>query len=194
MKTSLECCAKKLISIFLAQFYGNYGIGSRIQRPRIILANKKHIFLGKNVCIRPYARIEPIVSWNGQKFNPRIEIGDNVTIEQNLHLTCANFVKIGSFSSITGYVCITDIDHEYRDISQPLLSQSLIVQETEIGKYCFIGTGVKIMAGVHIGEHSVIGANAVVTHDIPPFSVATGIPAKVIKKFSFETNQWEKVE
>jgi len=50
------------------------------------------------------------------------------------------------------------------------------------------------MAGVHIGEHSVIGANAVVTHDIPPYSVVAGIPAKVIKKFNFETNQWEKTK
>ena len=55
-------------------------------------------------------------------------------------------------------------------------------------------TGVKIMAGVHIGEHSVIGANAVVTHDIPPYSVVVGVPAKVIKKFNFETNQWEKTK
>lgn len=194
MKTSLKYSAKKLISIFFAPFYGDYGIGSKIQRPRIILVNKKHIFLGKNVCIRPYARIEPIINWHGQKFNPKIEIEDNVTIEQNIHLICAEKVFIGNSTLISSFVFITDLNHDFEDVSLSVMQQGLSVIPTIIDKNCFIGTGVKIMAGVHIGEHSVIGANAVVTHDIPPFSVAAGIPARVIKKFSFETNQWEKVE
>lgn len=185
---------KKIISFFLSKIYGSFGESSRIQRPITLIANKKHIFIGKNVFIRKFARIEPIVQWHNKKFSPRIEIEDNVTIEQNLHLTCAGKVKIGAFSSINSFVFITDIDHEYCNISKSVMQQGLLVSSTEIGKYCFIGTGVKIMAGVHIGEHSVIGANAVVTHDIPSYSVAAGIPAKVIKKFNFETNQWEKTK
>ncbi len=185
---------KKIISIFLSKIYGSFDEGSRIYSPKTLIANKKHIFIGKNVFIRKFARIEPITKWHGQVFNPTIIISNGVSFEQNLHLTCANKVEIGEFSTISSFVFITDIDHEYRDISKPVMQQPILVTETIIGKNCFIGTGVKIMAGVHIGEHSVIGANAVVTHDIPPYSVAVGIPAKVIKKFNFETNQWEKAK
>ncbi len=185
---------KKIISIFLSKDYGAFGENSKIYRPKTFIVNKKHIFIGKNVLVRKYARIEPIVQWHEQAFNPKIIIGDGVTFEQNLHLTCANRVEIGDFSSISSFVFITDIDHEYRDSSKPVMQQPLLASETVIGKCSFVGTGVKIMAGVHIGEHSVIGANSVVTHDIPPYSVAAGIPAKVIKKFNFETNQWEKTK
>ncbi len=185
---------KKIIRFFLSKIYGSFGEGSRIQRPITLIANKKHIFIGKNVFIRKFARIEPVTKWHGQVFNPKIIIGDGVSFEQNLHLTCANKVEIGEFSTINSFVFITDIDHEYSDTSKPVMQQPLLVTETVIGRNCFIGTGVKIMAGVHIGEHSVIGANAVVTHDIPPYSVVVGVPAKVIKKFNFETNQWEKTK
>jgi acetyltransferase-like isoleucine patch superfamily enzyme len=50
------------------------------------------------------------------------------------------------------------------------------------------------VSGASVGKHCVIGANAVVTHDIPDYSVAVGIPARVIKRYNFETQQWEKVE
>lgn len=190
----LKTCCKKIISSFISLFYGSFGVSSKICRPATTLVNKKNIFIGKNVFIRSYARIEPVRSWHEQKFNPKIIIEDGVTIEQNLHLTCAEEVRIGAFSSISSFVFITDIDHDYTDILKPVMEQPLIVNPTDIGECCFIGTGVKIMAGVHIGEHSVIGANAVVTHDIPPYSVAAGIPARVIKKYNFETKKWEKIK
>ena len=179
----------KIISLF----YGTFGY-SRICKPFCLVTHKKHIFIGNNVFIRSYARIEPIVKWHDKKFSPRIEIEDNVTIEQNLHLICAEKIFIGNSTLISSFVFITDVNHVFDDISLSVIQQGLAVAPTIIEKYCFIGTGVKIMAGVHIGEHSVIGANAVVTHDIPPYSVAAGIPAKVIKKFNFETNQWEKTK
>lgn len=183
-----------MINMFAAIPYGHLGFGARICKPITLVNNRKHIFVGKNVFIRKFARIEPILQWHEQKFNPKIIIEDGVTIEQNLHLICAEKVRIGAFSSVSSFVFITDTDHDYTDILKPVMEQPLIVNPTDIGECCFIGTGVKIMAGVHIGEHSVIGANAVVTHDIPPYSVVAGIPAKVIKKFNFETNQWEKTK
>lgn len=185
---------KKIINFFLSKIYGSFGESSRIQRPITLITNKKHIFVGKNVFIRKFARIEPIIQWHDKKFNPKIEIEDNVHIEQNLHLICGEKVFIGSSTLISSFVFITDVNHVFDNISLSVIQQGLAVVPTIIEKNCFIGTGVKIMAGVHIGEHSVIGANAVVTHDIPPYSVVAGIPAKVIKKFNFETNQWEKTK
>lgn len=194
MPYTLKHFIKKILCIFYSKNYGSYGLGSKICKPFTLINNKKHIFLGKNVFIRKFARIEPVVTWHGQTFNPKIIIEDNVIIEQNIHLACAEKIRIGSGSLISSYVFITDIDHEYQDVEKPIALQPLQVNPTVIGQRCFIGTGVKIMAGVHIGDHSIIGANAVVTHDIPPFCVAAGVPAKVIKKFNFESKQWETVK
>lgn len=190
----LKLIIKKLINIFVSLLYGHFGTGAKICRPVTLMTNRKHIFVGRNVFIRKFARIEPIVQWHDKKFNPKIEIEDNVHIEQNLHLICAEKIFIGNSTLISSFVFITDVNHVFDNISLSVIQQGLAVAPTIIEKNCFIGTGVKIMAGVHIGEHSVIGANAVVTHDIPPYSVVAGIPAKVIKKFNFETNQWEKTK
>lgn len=65
--------------------------------------------------------------------------------------------------------------------------------EIFIGDDSWIGTNVVIVGNVKIGKHVVIGANAVVTKDIEEYSVAVGNPAKIIKKYSFESNTWEKV-
>jgi acetyltransferase-like isoleucine patch superfamily enzyme len=88
---------------------------------------------------------------------------------------------------------ITDIDHSYENIDLKILDQELIVKETIVGKNVFLGTGVKIMAGIVIGDHVIIGANAVVTKDIPDYSVAVGIPAKVVKVYNFKVCKWEKI-
>ena len=89
-------------------------------------------------------------------------------------------------------VTVTDINHPYEDVSLPIEKQPLEVSSVIIGKDCKIYNNVVILKGVNIGEHCVIGANAVVTTDIPDYSVAVGIPAKVIKRYNFDTQRWEK--
>lgn len=195
MLKQLKHILKKILYFFLALPYGAFGENSKICRPITLISHRKHIFIGKNVFIRKYARIEPIVFWHEKKYSPEIIIGDRVSIEQNLHLTCAQKVEIENDTVISSYVCISDIDHEYEDITKSITQQGLLIKPTKIKKNCFIGTGVKITGGgITIGEHSVIGANAVVTHDIPPYCVAAGVPARVIKKYNFEKKQWEKIK
>lgn len=159
--------------------YGAFGKNSDIYKPMMI-RNKKHIFIGNNVTIRNYARIEPIVKWNGEKYKPVIKIGNNVSIEQGLHLTCANEVIIEDDCTIVSNVMLTDINHKYRG-SGSILRSEIEVGKTVVGKGSFIGKNVCIMPGVTIGKYCVVGANAVVTHDIPDYAVAAGVPAKVIK-------------
>jgi len=84
--------------------------------------------------------------------------------------------------------------HEYKDITIPIKEQPIInAGKVIIGEHSWIGENVCII-GAKIGKHCVIGANSVVTKDIPDYSVAVGVPAKVIKKYSFEKNEWEKVD
>ena len=182
----------KLLYWGFAQFsYGSFGKGSSIHKPMFI-PNKDHIFIGEHVHIRDFARIEPIVQWNGKKLNPRIIIEDSVFIEQGLHLTCAGNVHIHKGCLFAPYVYITDVMHDYQDINTSVLLQNITIKETEIGENCFLGIGAKILEGVKIGKHCIVGASSVVVRDIPDFCVVSGIPAKIIKRYNDQTNTWDK--
>lgn len=124
---------------------------------------------------------------------PEIKIGNNVSIEQGCHFTSGGTLTIGDNTAILAYSCVTNITHEYGDINVPILKQSISIEETVIGKNCFIGMGARVLAGVHIGDGAVIGTNAVVLHDIPAHCVAVGIPAKVIKRYDENLQKWVKV-
>lgn len=79
---------------------------------------------------------------------------------------------------------ITDCDHEYRDINVPVIDQGIVQrgQMVSIGEGSYIGINAVIVGNVKIGKHCVIGANSVVTKDVPDYCVAVGSPAKVIKR------------
>lgn len=140
------------------------------------------------------ARIEGVKRYNNVCFNPEIIIEDGVSIQQNLHLTCANKIVIGKNTAIAANVTITDIHHPYTDINVPIERQDIEVKEVVIGEECKIYNGAVILPGVHIGKHVSIGANSVVNRDIPDYCVVAGAPARIIKRFNFETNQWQKTE
>ena len=88
-------------------------------------------------------------------------------------------LTIGSNTIIGGYVQIIDHNHQFKKSTIIRLQQAEI-QHTTIGEDCWIGAGAKILCGVTIEKGVVIGANAVVTHDIPAYSIVAGVPAKII--------------
>jgi len=171
--------------------FREYHISDTIKSP--IVLTPGCISLGEHVYIGYHARIEGIKKYNEEVFSPLIRIGSHVNIEQNLHLTCANRITIGSNTAIAANVTITDIHHPYTNIDVPIERQNLEVKEVEIGEECKIYNNTVILPGVHIGRHVTIGANSVVTHDIPDYSVAVGTPAKVIKRYDFEKKNWVNI-
>ena len=91
---------------------------------------------------------------------------------------------------IADKVYISDNTHSYQDPNVPILSQPVMyIGDVKIGDNVWIGENVSIL-GVEIGRNSVIAANSVVNKNIPPFSVAAGCPAKVVKHFDFEKGVW----
>lgn len=109
-----------------------------------------------------------------------IEIAPDVrtsfAVSGGCYIQGINGIKIGE-GTIFGYgVKIISANHSKTDLSKWDKCRPI-----EIGKHCWLGANVVICPGVHIGDNSVIGAGAVVTHDIPPNSVAVGVPAKVIE-------------
>jgi acetyltransferase-like isoleucine patch superfamily enzyme len=159
-----------------------------------IVFTSGYIIVGENVFIRNNARVEGVVQYEKVKFNPVILIGDNVSIEQNLHLTCANKIVIGSDTAIAANVTITDINHPYTNISLPPEKQALQISEVIIGESCKVYNNVVILPGTVLGKHNIVGANSVVSGVFPDYCVIAGAPAKIIKLYNGRTGKWEKVE
>jgi len=120
----------------------------------------------------------------------RLEIGENCSFGYRNHITCVGQVIIGSNVMTANNVYISDNSHSYQDPHLPIMFQPVIfTKKVEIGAGSWIGENVSIL-GANIGKNSVIGANSVVTSDIPDFCVAAGIPAKVIKRYNHESRKW----
>jgi acetyltransferase-like isoleucine patch superfamily enzyme len=111
----------------------------------------------------------------------QIKIGNNVGINDYVYISAVYGIEIGDDSRIGEFVSIRDNDHIFTNPNQPIYTQGFIGKPIKIGSDVWIGRGVFIGKGVEIGDGAVIGANSVVTKSIPPFAVAVGSPAKVIK-------------
>lgn len=159
------------------------GHKSYIEYP-FIMRGGRYIQLGENVRIHKYLQLEAIDNHNGITFTPRIIIGNNVSINYNVHIGACNEIIIEDGVLIASKVFITDHYHGMTDrktldippSDRTLYSKGRVIIEKE----AWIGEGVAIMPGVKIGRNAVIGANSVVTHDIPAYAVAAGIPARVL--------------
>ena len=125
--------------------------------------------------------------------NANLSIGKGSVFGYNNHITCVRSVSIGSFVLTANNVYISDNIHAYEDITKPVIQQPVKFKKAvSIGDGAWIGENVSII-GANVGRNSVVGANSVVTVDIPDYSVAVGIPAKIIKRFIPEKNKWVKV-
>lgn len=102
-----------------------------------------------------------------------ISIGDNVMLAQN--------------------IVMSGLDHNYKDVTLSPLLQNVTSKEIVISDDVWIGANVVVTAGVKVGKHAVIGAGSVVTKDVLPYSVYVGNPAKMVKRYNFETKAWESV-
>lgn len=156
--------------------------------------NPAQVFLGQNVYIGPGSRVDVIISAPDQNPTPRMEFGNNVSLEANCHVACARRVWIEDDVMIASGVYISDHDHVYQDIRIPVKKQSIVSPaDVSIGKGSFVGEAACILAGSSVGEHCVVGARAVVTASIPSFTVAVEIPARPVRRFNQSSGRWEEV-
>ena len=152
------------------------------------LKGTEHISIGNNVSILDSTILTAIDNYFGKKYNPEIIIEDNVIINPFNHITCINKIHIGTGTLTGKYVTITDNSHgtsSYNEVlsaplHRPLYSKGPVI----IGKNVWIGDKSTILPGVTIGDGAVIGANSVITKDVPTFSIVAGNPAKIIKKLN----------
>ena len=166
--------------------YISVGKHTYIGKPLYI--QRKGIILGNNVRIYPGMRAELSLD------DAVIEFGDNISVGQNFHIVCyTKRLKIGKNTTISGNVFLSNADHNYKEIDVHILDQDMIYKETIIGENCFIGYGAVILPGTKLGKQCIIGSNSVVSGEFPDRCVIAGVPAKIIKKYNSETEQWERV-
>ena len=120
-------------------------------------------------------------------------IKDSTTIGHFAHIIAKHSVTIENDVLIADKVFISDCTHGYEDINAPVIKQDIkLLSPVVIGEGSWLGENVCV-CGASIGKHCVIGANSVVTTDIPDYCVAVGSPARVVKRYDFEKNEWVKV-
>lgn len=157
-----------------------FGKALFIQRP-------KSLFIGNHVRIYPGMRAEMTQE------QAKIYIQDNVSIGQNFHVVSYDReLVIGENTTISANVFISNVNHDYKEIDVHSLEQRMIVKETVIGNYCFIGYGAVILPGTKLGKQCIVGANSVVSGEFPDYCVLAGSPARIIRKYNQETKQWER--
>lgn len=121
-------------------------------------------------------------------------IEDGCTIGHFNHIYATHSVILHKNVLTADKVYISDNLHGYEDIDIPVHQQPIVQNgEVEIGEGSWLGENVCVL-GAKIGKHCVIGANSVVTKDLPDYCVAVGSPAKVIKRYDFNTNSWKKCD
>lgn len=160
----------------------------------VTFQNPKSLHFGCNIGIGKSTYFLPCTQYGGVKYNPTIKIGDGCSIGIRNSFACIDRIEIGNNVLFAGYVHITDHSHGYEDVTRPIKPQRLISKgPVIIEDDCWLGFSCEILSGVHIGKHSIVAARAVVTKDVPPYSIVAGNPAKVIKQYNSETKKWERV-
>ncbi|WAC13613.1 acyltransferase [Dyadobacter pollutisoli] len=141
-----------------------------------------HFSIGNNSMIEDFTTVN-----NG--------VGD-VIIGENSLIGLGNViigpVQIGNNVILAQNIVVSGLNHNYDNVAQPIHQQGVNVAAIVIEDDCWIGANTVVTAGVTIGKHSVVAAGAVVTKSIPPFSVAVGNPARVIKRYDETQKEWVK--
>lgn len=162
------------------------GGGSFVRPYPDLLVGTKFITIGNNTLIGKHVQLTAWSSHNGENYDVSITIGSNCQIGSYNHITSANSITIGDGVLTGKFVTITDNSHgnpgDFSDcdispIKRSVFSKGPVVIEDNV----WIGDKATILPNVRLGRCSIVGANSVVTKDVPPYSIVAGNPARVIK-------------
>lgn len=124
----------------------------------------------------------------------KLVIGNNVVAQERVRISSIESVVIGNDVLMGNDILITDNDHGMdAGNERSYMRQMNSSKPVNIGDGCWIGEKVTVLQGSTIGEKAIIGANSVVKGNIPPYTIAVGTPARVIKKWNFGPKQWERI-
>lgn len=171
---------------------------ARLIRFPIKIRGKKFIDFGTNLTTGFGCRIEAFPL--NRQTTTCLSFGDNVQINDYVHIGAVGSIHIGNNVLIASKVYISDHNHGSYDsvrsdspdiipVERLIVSKPVIIEDN-----VWIGESVCILPGVNIGRGAIIGAASVVTKNVPAFTIVVGAPAKVVKIYNFDTQFWEPVK
>lgn len=134
----------------------------------------KNVYAGDNCHFGRHVTLE---TYRGA----RIELGDNVYLTRFCYLAATKLIRVGNNSMVGEYTSVRDSNHSM-EVENPMIDQVVTCEDVIIGNDVWIGRGCAILKGSIIGNGCVIGANSVVTGEVPPYTIAVGVPARPVKK------------
>ncbi len=172
-----------------AHKYRHLGLKAYINKP-LRLDGRQYMSIGDNAIIQAYSWL---IATKIDEHEPELTIGEGCAIGDFNHIAAVRRVVFGKNVLTANRVYVSDNLHSYEDIGVPVMHQPVRFKaEVRIGDGSWLGENVCVI-GASVGCNCVIGANAVVTSDIPDHSVAVGAPARVIKRYDHDTKTWEPV-
>lgn len=163
---------------------------ARLVRRPVYIRGKKGMQYGAGFTTGYRCRFELFSAQDGIK----LTFGTNCKLGDSVHIVASKRVTIGDDCLMASNIFISDTNHgnENDDPMTPPDKRELTANPVEIGKCVWIGEGVAVLPGAKIGDGCIIGAHSVVKGEIPPYTIAVGAPARVVKKYNFDKKVWER--
>ena len=181
---------KRLLFLERPLGLASLGTASLVKWPRR-LQGRQYIRIGKQSQVLSNSFMLAVSEYEGQHYRPSIQIGDNVYIGRYVYLVACDEIRIDAGCVLSEHVYISDLNHGYDPHGGLILKQAIESKgPVRIGSNCFLGYRTTVAPGVTLGEWCVVGANSVVTRSFPAYSMIAGAPAKLIKVYSQELQQW----
>ena len=156
-----------------------YRNGARVRR-------EDHVFVDVGFRFGEHTLLEPGV-WLTLPGAARVRIGAGTFLNLGVMVAAQELVEIGDHCMFANGCFVTDANHRFDDLTLPVTWQGFTSKgPTHVGDNVWCGANVVITSGVTVGRRCVIGANSVVTEDLPPFSIAAGAPARILRRFGPE--------
>jgi len=171
-----------------------FGEGSLIAFPWVTVYNEHYIEIGRDTMLGPYVALSAGMM-PGQECvtSPVVRIGDRCLIGRGSGVVGHLAIDIGNDVWTGHHVYITDQNHGYEDVTRPISLQTQPERPVTIGDGSWLGAGTVVLPGATIGKHVAVGANSVVTGELPDYCVAVGTPARVIKRYDPATG-WKPAD
>jgi lipopolysaccharide O-acetyltransferase len=170
---------------------------ARLIRFPIYIRGRSHMFLGRMLTTGVNVRLDASKPQSGAI---SLFIGENVQLNDSVHIGAVESVVIGDGTLLASRVFISDHNHGNYQISDPCSSPGILPSKRPlsskpicIGSNVWLGEQVCVLPGVTIGNGAIIGANSVVTRNIPSNSIAAGNPAKVLRVYDAQSHSWKRV-
>lgn len=153
------------------------------RRARLDLVPTRAFELGRRALVEDMALVNNVVG--------DVRVGEGTLV--GVGSTLIGPVELGDDVLLAQYVVLSGLNHAYEDITRPISAQGVTTAPIHVDDGAWIGAHAVVTAGVRVGRNAVVAAGSVVTRDVPAYCVAAGSPARVVRRFSYDTGRYERV-